>query len=160
LAAGNICCGRLMIGCEPFLNGLVSAVDKIAQAGLSNIRLHRGDALDVLERLPDASLDRVFLLHPDPWPKARHAKRRFINPGPLDQLARVLKPGGLLRIGTDDPGYCRWTLMHMLRRPEFSWTAHAHRDWSERPPAWPQTRYEAKARAMGHDIWFFAYTRV
>ena len=88
-----------LVGCEPFLNGVVGALNEIEARGLTNVRLHMGDALDVLERLPDASLSRVFLLHPDPWPKARHAKRRFVNPGPLDVISAKLKPGGELRVG-------------------------------------------------------------
>ena len=88
------------IGCEPFLNGVVGALGHVRDGGLDNVRLHMGDALDVLDRLPDASLTRVYLLHPDPWPKARHAKRRFMNPGPLDAVAAKLKPGGEFRFGT------------------------------------------------------------
>jgi tRNA (guanine-N7-)-methyltransferase len=96
------------IGCEPFLNGVVGALAHIERGDLRNIRLHMGDALDVLERLPDGSLERVYLLHPDPWPKQRHAKRRFMNKGPIDLIARKLKSGGKFRFGTDHPIYCRW----------------------------------------------------
>jgi tRNA (guanine-N7-)-methyltransferase len=91
------------IGCEPFVNGMAACLGKLEDEGLGNVRLHMGDALDVITRLPDASVERLFVLHPDPWPKARHAKRRFINPGPLAQIARVLVPGGELRVGTDHP---------------------------------------------------------
>lgn len=83
-----------LIGAEPFVDGVVGALMQVRDGGLRNVRIHHGDALDVLERLPDASVSRVFLLHPDPWPKARHAKRRFMNPGPIGQIARVLKPAG------------------------------------------------------------------
>ena len=149
-----------LIGCEPFLNGVVGALGHIDRIGLPNVRLHMGDALDVLERLPDASLDRVFLLHPDPWPKARHAKRRFINPGPLDVIASKLKPGGEFRLGTDHDIYCRWALMQMAKHSDFQWLAENSADWQTRPADWPQTRYEAKARRLGHEVWYFRYERV
>ena len=149
-----------LIGCEPFLNGVVGALGHIERTGLTNVRLHMGDALDVLERLPDASLDRVFLLHPDPWPKARHAKRRFINPGPLDVIAAKLKPGGEFRLGTDHDIYCRWALMQMAERRDFEWLAESSADWQTRPADWPQTRYEAKARRLGHEVWYFRWRRI
>ena len=149
-----------LIGCEPFLNGVVGALGHVDRGGLTNIRLHMGDALDVLERLPDASLDRLFLLHPDPWPKARHAKRRFVNPGPLDVIAAKLKPGGEFRLGTDHDIYCRWALMQMSKRSDFRWLATSATDWQSRPADWPQTRYEAKARRLGHEVWYFRYQRV
>lgn len=148
-----------LIGCEPFLNGVVGALNEIETRRLANVRLHMGDALDVLERLPDASLARVFLLHPDPWPKARHAKRRFVNPGPLDLISAKLKPGGELRIGTDHPIYCRWTLMQMGKRADFEWLAQTPADWQCRPDDWPETRYEAKARRLGHEVWYFRYKK-
>lgn len=149
-----------LIGAEPFLNGVVSALGHIERQSLGNIRLHMGDALEVIERLPDASLDRAFLLHPDPWPKARHAKRRFVNPGPLDMLAAKLKPGAELRIGTDHEVYCRWALMQMAARRDFEWQVATPADWNTRPEDWPQTRYEAKARRLGHEVWYFRYLRV
>lgn len=152
--------GDGLIGCEPFLNGVVGALGHIRDEGLSNVRLHMGDALDVLERLPDASLSRVYLLHPDPWPKARHAKRRFMNPGPLDMIAAKLKPGGEFRVGTDHPVYCRWTMMQMGRRDDFEWQIETASDFQTRPADWPQTRYEAKARRLGHEVWYFRYRRI
>lgn len=148
------------IGCEPFLNGIVGALQEIDERQLTNVRLHMADALEVLDRLADASLDRVFLLHPDPWPKVRHAKRRFVNPGPLDVLAAKLRPGGELRIGTDHPVYCRWTLMQMAARHDFEWQAATPADWQQRPAAWPPTRYETKARRLGHEVWYLRYLRV
>lgn len=148
------------IGCEPFLNGVVGALQEIDERGLTNVRLHMGDALEVLDRLADASLDRVFLLHPDPWPKLRHAKRRFVNPGPLDLLAAKLRPGGELRIGTDHPVYCRWALMQMAARRDFMWQVATPADWQQRPADWPPTRYEAKARKQGHEVWYLRYLRV
>ena len=147
------------IGCEPFINGVVGALQHIQADELSNVRLHMGDALDVLARLPDASLERVYLLHPDPWPKARHAKRRFMNPGPLDRIASKLKPGGEFRFGTDHPVYLRWALMQMNRRDDFEWQAEEAKDFLTRPADWPETRYERKARRLGHEVWYFRYLR-
>lgn len=149
-----------LIGCEPFLNGVVGALGHVERRGLTNVRLHMGDALEVLERLPDAGLDRLFLLHPDPWPKARHAKRRFMNPGPLDVIAAKLRPGGEFRLGTDHPVYCRWAMMQMDKRRDFEWLARTPADWQVRPDDWPETRYEAKARRLGHEVWYFRYRRV
>ena len=148
------------IGCEPFLNGVVGALGHIRDDGLTNVRLHMGDALDVIERLPDASLDRVYLLHPDPWRKARHAKRRMVNHGPLDLIASKLKPGAEFRLGTDDPTYCRWSMMVMNQRRDFAWQARAAKDFLTRPDEWPETRYERKARRQGHEVWYFRYRRI
>jgi tRNA (guanine-N7-)-methyltransferase len=148
-----------LIGCEPFLNGVVGALGHIDRLGLDNIRLHMGDALEVIERLPDASLDRAYLLHPDPWPKARHAKRRFMNAGPISLLAGKLKPGAEFRFGTDHPIYCRWAMMVMRARPEFDWLVESPQDFLVRPDDWPETRYEAKARRLGHEVWYFRYRK-
>lgn len=147
------------IGCEPFLNGVVGALQHVQAEGMANVRLHMGDALDVLARLPDASLDRVYLLHPDPWPKARHAKRRFMNPGPIDRIAAKLKPGGEFRFGTDHPVYLRWALMQMNKRRDFIWEASGPDDFLIRPVDWPETRYERKARRLGHEVWYFKFRR-
>jgi len=147
------------VGCEPFLNGVVGALGHIRDGGLTNVRLHMGDALDVVERLPDASLSRVYLLHPDPWRKARHAKRRMVNHGPLDAIAAKLKPGAEFRLGTDDPTYCRWAMMVMDQRRDFEWQAREPADFLVRPDDWPETRYERKARRQGHEVWYFRYIR-
>ncbi len=152
--------GTGFIGCEPFLNGVVGALGHIQSGRLDNVRLHMGDALDVLARLPDASLERVYLLHPDPWPKARHAKRRFMNPGPLDRIATKLKPGGEFRFGTDHPVYCRWAMMQMDRRRDFEWQIEDAQDFLNRPDGWPETRYERKARRQGHEVWYFRWRRI
>jgi tRNA (guanine-N7-)-methyltransferase len=148
------------IGAEPFLNGVVGALSHVRDKHLANVRLHMGDALEVLERLPDASLRFVYLLHPDPWPKARHAKRRMVNDGPLDLIAAKLAPGGEFRLGTDDPTYCRWAMMVMAGRRDFEWLAENARDFLTRPSGWPETRYEAKARREGREVWYFRYRRV
>jgi tRNA (guanine-N7-)-methyltransferase len=147
------------IGAEPFLNGVVGALGHIRDRHLANVRLHMGDALDVLERLPDASLAFVYLLHPDPWPKARHAKRRMVNPGPIGLIAAKLAPGAEFRLGTDDPVYCRWAAMVMGARADFEWLAESARDFLVRPGGWPETRYEAKARREGREVWYFRYRR-
>jgi tRNA (guanine-N7-)-methyltransferase len=148
------------IGCEPFLNGVVGALGHVRDRLLDNVRLHMGDALEVLERLPDASLSRLYLLHPDPWPKARHAKRRMVNHGPMNLIAAKLKPGAEFRLGTDDPTYCRWAMMIMGQRRDFVWQARTPTDFLERPDDWPETRYERKARRQGHEVWYFRYVRI
>ena len=148
------------IGCEPFINGVVGALLHIRDKHLPNVRLHNGDALDVLERVPDQSLRFVYLLHPDPWPKARHAKRRMVNHGPMDLIARKLQVGGEFRLGTDDPTYCQWSMMVINQRRDFRWLAEKPEDFLKRPGGWPQTRYEAKARRKGHEVWYFRYQRV
>ncbi len=148
------------IGCEPFLNGVASALGHIRDGGLTNVRLHMGDALEVLARVPDGALSFVYLLHPDPWPKARHAKRRMMNDGPVALFAAKLKPGGELRFGTDHPVYLRHALMVMRRHADsFAWLADTPADFRNRPGGWPETRYEAKARAEGHEVWYFRYRR-
>ena len=151
--------GHGFVGCEPFLDGVAGALMKIDEFGLDNVRLHMGDAIEVLERLPDASLDRAWLLHPDPWPKARHAKRRFMNAGPVGLIARKMKMGGEFRFGTDHPVYVRWAMMVMGQSPDFEWLGERPADFLVRPDDWPETRYEAKARAKGHEVWYFRYRR-
>lgn len=148
------------IGCEPFLNGVVGALGHVRDQGLANVRLYMGNALEVLARIPDGALSFVYLLHPDPWPKARHAKRRMMNKGPVDLIAAKLRPGGEFRFSTDHPVYLRWALMQMKDRADFEWLAKSPRDFLVRPGGWPETRYEAKARRLGHEVWYFRYRRV
>lgn len=150
------------IGAEPFLNGVAQALVHIRDKGLSNVRLHMGDALDVLAHIPDGALTMVYLLHPDPWPKARHAKRRMMNDGPINLIAAKLKPGGELRFGTDHPVYLRHALMVMQRHTDaFEWLVSGPDDWQVRPSGWPETRYEHKARTVyGHEVWYFRYRRI
>lgn len=147
------------IGCEPFLNGVVTALGHVRDRALPNVRLHMGDALEVLARIPDSSLSFVYLLHPDPWPKQRHAKRRMMNPGPVEMIAAKLKPGGEFRFGTDHPVYLRWALMVMNGHTAFEWLVKEPKDFSTRPSGWPETRYETKARRLGHEVWYFRYRR-
>jgi tRNA (guanine-N7-)-methyltransferase len=152
--------GTGFIGCEPFLNGMVGALGHVRDNGLTNIRLYMGDALNVLNRLPDASLDRAYLLHPDPWPKARHTKRRFMNAGPIQLVARKLKPGGEFRFGTDHPVYVAHAMMVMQQQAGlFDWQVSSAADFLTRPADWPETRYERKARRLGHEVWYFRYLR-
>jgi tRNA (guanine-N7-)-methyltransferase len=130
----------------------VVARDRRARVGggrssvqVSNIRIYPEDATDVIEALPDASLGRAFVLFPDPWPKTRHHKRRFLQRAMLDQLARVLRPGAGLRFATDDAGYLAWALERFMAHPSLAWTAQSPADWRARPADWPPTRYEQKA---------------
>jgi tRNA (guanine-N7-)-methyltransferase len=148
------------IGCEPFVNGVATALSHIRDQHLANVRLHMGDALEVLRRLPDQSLTMVYLLHPDPWPKARHAKRRMINDGPLRLIAAKLKPGGEFRLATDDPTYLNWSLMVMQRHTDdFEWLVTEPGEWLRYPSGWPETRYAAKARRQGRVPHQFRYRR-
>jgi tRNA (guanine-N7-)-methyltransferase len=134
-----------VIGAEPYISGIAKLLSKIAPTRMRNVRIHEGDARDVIDALPAASLGRVFILFPDPWPKTRHHKRRFIQNETLDALARVMRPGAELRFASDDPGYFSWALERFCAHPAFGWTAKRPGDWSTRPADWPQTRYEAKA---------------
>lgn len=148
------------IGAEPFLNGTVSALQHIRDRHLPNIRLHMGNALDVLERFPDDSLSFVYLLHPDPWPKSRHVKRRIMNDGPVDLIAKKLKSGGEFRFGTDHPVYVRHAMIVMQNHfHQFDWLCDSAADFQNRPSGWPETRYEAKARRQGHEVWYFRYRK-
>ncbi len=132
------------VGVEPFLNGIASCLRHIEKSGVQNVRLHQGDARDVIARLPDASLDLVYMLFPDPWPKTRHWKRRLIQREFLGELARVVKPGGEVRFATDWAHYAAWTLEHFYRDPRFFWTAERPADWREPWPGHVPTRYERK----------------
>ncbi|MBL9034699.1 MAG: tRNA (guanosine(46)-N7)-methyltransferase TrmB [Rhodospirillaceae bacterium] len=148
-----------IIGCEVFLNGIATLLAQVEAHDLGNVRIYPEDARDLLDRLPDASLDRVFLLFPDPWPKRRHAARRFIQTERLDQLAQLMKPGAEFRVASDDPGYITWALAHLTAHPRFQWLAQGPRDWRERPADWPPTRYEAKALREGRKPAFFRFRR-
>jgi tRNA (guanine-N7-)-methyltransferase len=148
------------IGAEPFLNGVATALGHIRDKGLANVRLWRGDALDVLRRIPDGALSFLYLLHPDPWPKARHAKRRMVNDRPVELFASKLKRGGELRIATDHPVYLQWTLMVMQRHTErLEWLAEKPSDFLEPPCGWIETRYGAKSRREGRRPYYLRYRR-
>jgi tRNA (guanine-N7-)-methyltransferase len=133
------------IGCEAFLNGIAKALALIEAASLTNVRLYSGDARAVIEALPPASLDGVYLLYPDPWPKRRHHGRRFLTSDGLARLARVMRPGAELRFATDIDSNGGWTLAHVLCSPDFEWNAVQAADWRRPWPGWTSTRYEAKA---------------
>jgi tRNA (guanine-N7-)-methyltransferase len=146
-------------GVEPFLNGVAKLLGRIEAEGLSNVRLLRGDARHVLAALPDATLDRVDLLYPDPWPKRRQRKRRIVDGAFLDDVARVLKPGGLFRFATDIDDYAGWTLARLLPRAEFHWVAETASDWNEPWPGWVRTRYEEKALREGRKPAYLRFLR-
>jgi tRNA (guanine-N7-)-methyltransferase len=148
-----------LIGCEPFEDGVVKVLAAIEEQGLRNIRLLADDARPLLRRLAPASIARAFVLFPDPWPKRKHQKRRLVNAELLELLARVLRPGGELRIGTDIADYARTMLMAFQREPRFTWTAAGPQDWRVRPDDWPQTRYEAKAEREGRRSVYLRFVR-
>ena len=149
------------IGAEPFVNGVATALGHVRDRHLANVRLRMGDGLQVLQRIPDGGLSFIYLLHPDPWPKARHAKRRMVNDGPLALFAAKLKPGGELRIATDDPTYLDWALMVMQRHgPDFEWLAERPKDFLEPPGGWIETRYGAKSRREGRRPYYLRYRRI
>jgi tRNA (guanine-N7-)-methyltransferase len=147
------------IGCEPFVNGMAKALAGIAARDLKNIRLHFGDALDLLAWLPPGSLARIDLLFPDPWPKRRHWKRRFVQAERLAAMAGLLWPGGEFRFASDVADYVAWTLAIALRAPQFAWTAERADDWRKPWPGYVSTRYEAKARREGRLPCFLVFRR-
>ncbi len=148
------------IGVEPFVNGMAKLASRLAEEPLANIRLHDDDATVLLDWLPDASLSAIELLYPDPWPKPRHWKRRFVNPANLDRFARVLRKGGLFRFASDIETYVDWTLLHCRDHASFEWQATSAADWNEPYEAWPGTRYEAKALREGRRPAYLTFVRV
>lgn len=148
-----------LIACEPFINGVAALLAKIEESEVSNLSVTSADARDVMDVLPEGSIDRVFLLYPDPWPKSRHHKRRFVNPAQLQMLARVMAPGAQLRIATDIEDYVRHTLEAIDQRPEFKWLAERPGDWRAPWSDWPGTRYEAKALREGRKPHYLTFQR-
>jgi tRNA (guanine-N7-)-methyltransferase len=148
-----------LIGCEVFQDGIVKLLSAVEDSGLANIRLSSEDARTVLRWIPAGSLDRVFILFPDPWPKKRHVKRRLINRTLLNQLARVMRPGAELRIATDIGDYLRTILLAFRGQAGFTWRVAGPEDWRERGADWPPTRYEAKAGQEGRRSYFLRFTR-
>jgi tRNA (guanine-N7-)-methyltransferase len=148
------------LGCEVFEAGIASCLSHIAERKLDNVRLHPEDARVLLAALQPRSLDRVFLLFPDPWPKRRTAKRRFVSPENLDRLAELIVPGGELRIASDDPTYIEWTLQHVPVHAGFQWVAQSPVDWQDRPTDSIETRYEKKARDAARVPHFFRFARL
>ena len=148
-----------MIGCEPFINGVARLVTECYDGGVANVRVFVDDARLLIDVLPAACLSRVFVLFPDPWPKRRHHKRRFISATGVVELARVLGDGGTLRVATDHPEFCRWTLFHVLSNSAFAWTARGTDDWCSRDESTPPTRYELKAAAAGRRPIYLCFAR-
>ncbi len=155
-AAGNP--GVTVLGCEPFVNGVAMALGKMRRAGVSNVRLHPGDARDLLDVLPRGSVDRAFLLYPDPWPKARHHRRRFVTPEHLEPLFAAMAPDSTLRIATDIPDYVRQSLLE-VPKAGFVWTAKGPGDWREPWSDWLSTRYEQKALREGRRPHYLTFLR-
>jgi tRNA (guanine-N7-)-methyltransferase len=149
-----------LIGCEVFEDGVVKALADIEERCLANMRLAVEDARDVLRWLPEASLQRVFILFPDPWPKKRHVKRRLVSATLFGLLARVMAPGAELRIATDIGDYARTMLLAAREHPEFVWRARGPEDWRRRAADWPATRYEGKAIAEGRRCYFFSFRKM
>ena len=177
-----------IIGAEPYISGMAKLLTKLSplspvggegrgegeiivqtppphpipspQGRGNNIRLYSGSAHDIIAALPDASLSRVFILFPDPWPKTRHHKRRFIQMESLSDLARVMKAGAELRFASDDASYMEWALERLTAHPKFAWLARRAADWRTRPDDWPQTRYEAKAIRQGRACTYLRFARV
>jgi tRNA (guanine-N7-)-methyltransferase len=148
------------IGCEPFVNGIASLLGAVEARNLTKIRIHDGDARDVLAWLPDRSIGRMFILFPDPWPKKRQIKRRLLSAETVKELARVLAPGGELRFASDDADYAAAALALIGRSGAFTWLATRPADWRERPPDWPETRYERKAASQGRESIYLRFERI
>jgi tRNA (guanine-N7-)-methyltransferase len=151
--------GTGFIGCEPFINGVAKLMAAIEAGGLANVRIHDGDAVALMRRLPTGSLARVDLLYADPWPKRRHHKRRFVSDERIAEIARVLEPGGEFRFATDIDDYAAWTLARMARSPDFTWAAKRADDWRRPWEGWPGTRYERKAIREGRPPAYLTFIR-
>ncbi|MDE2579686.1 MAG: tRNA (guanosine(46)-N7)-methyltransferase TrmB [Hyphomicrobiales bacterium] len=147
------------IGCEPFVNGMAKALAGAEEHELTNLRLHNGDARDLLRTLPDACLDSAELLYPDPWPKRRQKKRRIVSDAFIAELARVLKPGAPWRFASDIDDYVGWTLAHVARSRDFVWRAECPADFLDAYPDWAPTRYEEKARREGRTSAYLTFVR-
>jgi tRNA (guanine-N7-)-methyltransferase len=148
------------IGVEPFVNGMAKALAAIESNDLHNIRLHFDDALSLIAWLPEATLARIDLIHPDPWPKRRHWKRRFVQEAMIARLARVLRPDGEFRFVTDIADYAAWTLQRLLQSAEFEWTAQCADDWRKPWPDFVQTRYNAKAKRDERAACFLIFRKI
>jgi tRNA (guanine-N7-)-methyltransferase len=156
-AAAHPECG--FIGCEPYLNGVARFISDWHNRKLVNVRLFQDDARLLMAALPPASISRIFLLFPDPWPKRRHQKRRIVGHDTLPEFARILCDGGELRFATDHSEFCRWALFHILGNDAFAWRACEAADWRARPEDWPATRYEQKALSQGRRPTYLSFAR-
>lgn len=148
-----------IIGCDPYINGVAMLLGKIRQSGSENLRVHPGDARDLFDVLPAASVAKAFLLYPDPWPKKRHHRRRFVTPEHLEPLARAMKPGAEFRVATDIPDYVRQTLEE-VPRAGFDWLADGPGDWRAPWDDWLSTRYEQKALREGRVPHYLTFRRI
>ena len=148
------------IGVEPFVNSMAKLLSRVRDLGLENIRVYEDDATQLLDWLPDACIDRIDLLYPDPWPKRKHWKRRFVSQVNLTRFHRVLKPGGLFCFASDIDTYVNWTLQHCRDHGGFAWTARNAADWLTPYAGWPGTRYEAKARREGRSSAYLTFRKV
>jgi len=148
------------IGCEPYVNGMAKILARIEAHDIGNIRLHAGDAAELFDWMPSHSLARVDLIHPDPWPKRRHWKRRFVQDTTVAALARIIKPHGEFRFVSDIDDYCAWTLAHLARAPDFIWTAERACDWRLPWADYTMTRYGAKAAREGRVAAYLRFRRV
>lgn len=148
------------IGAEPFVNGVAKLLALLEEKGVCNVRIHDGDARDVLDRLPGALLSHIYILYPDPWPKTRHQRRRVVNRETVPQMHRVLRRGGRLWFASDIPHYIAWTLFEMRRHGGFRWLAEDCRDWTTPFPDWIGTRYEAKAKREGRVPRYLCFEKI
>jgi tRNA (guanine-N7-)-methyltransferase len=152
--------GTGFIGVEPFVNSMAKLTAALDAEPLRNIRVYDDDATRLLDWLPDASIDEIDLLYPDPWPKRRHWKRRFVSPVNLGRFARVLRPGAVFRFASDIESYVNWTLLAVARHSAFAWEAETAADWHMPYPGWPGTRYEAKALKEGRRPAYLTFRRL
>lgn len=148
-----------IIGCELFVNGIASLLRHVNDESITNVRIVEASAGELVRALPDTSIDRIFLLFPDPWPKKRHHKRRIIQPEFLAEIARILSDGAQFRFATDHRIYARWALEAILSNQDFVWMAESADHWKLRPGDWPQTRYEASAQRSGASSLYFTFNR-
>lgn len=149
----------LWIGCEPFINGVAKCLAGIDSEKLTNIRLYTSDARELVKQMPDQSVESIFILFPDPWPKVRHNKRRLVSLETLALLARIHKPGGRLLLATDHEDYCRWMFEVLLATPHYEWTAREQKDWNTPPADWTETKYQRKTTAEGRPPVFMECVR-
>jgi tRNA (guanine-N7-)-methyltransferase len=147
------------IGCEPYVNGMAKILTQIEARNVGNVRLFAGDAAELLAWAPPRALARIDLIHPDPWPKRRHWKRRFVQDATVAAMARILAPGGEFRFVSDIDDYCAWTLAHLMRAPDFAWLAERATDWLEPWPDYTMTRYGAKAEREGRKAAYLRFRR-
>jgi tRNA (guanine-N7-)-methyltransferase len=148
------------IGCEPYVNGMAKILAQIEAHHIGNIRLFAGDASELLAWVPEHSLQRIDLIHPDPWPKRRHWKRRFVQDATITAMARALRREGEFRFVSDISDYCAWTLAHFSRSPDFVWTAERASDWREPWPDYTMTRYGRKAEREGRQAAYLRFRKI